>query len=264
MMIGAHPDDCEFRTGGTVVKLKRQGHTVMYVSATNGNAGHHEKSGDELVKIRAGEVKNSARVAGLEFMILDNDDACLVPDIDTRIQFIRLFREFKPDFIFTHRTNDYHPDHRNTGILVQDSIFTAGVPNVCPDTPVLDKMPVILYTYDRFKKPMDFMPDLVVSIDDVMDKKVQMLDCHKSQVYEWLPWSDGILDKVPREQNERYEWLFDRLVKRDEKVADHCRQKLIERYGRETGEHIKCAEAFEISEYGRQMAPEELDSIFPR
>ena len=39
---------------------------------------------------------------------------------------------------------------------------------------------------------MPFTPDVAVAIDDVIDKKIDMLDAHVSQFYEWLPWVDGI------------------------------------------------------------------------
>jgi hypothetical protein len=73
------------------------------------------------------------------------------------------------------------------------------VPNVAPDTPALRRNPVFMYFQDGFQKPNPFSPDIAVSIDDVIEKKIDMMDAHVSQMYEWLPWVDGKLDTVPRD-----------------------------------------------------------------
>ena len=97
------------------------------------------------------------------------------------------------------RPNDYHPDHRYTGVLLQDAAFMVTVPNVTPDTPALRKNPVFIYFEDGFQKPAPFRPDIAISIDDVIDEKVDVLDAHVSQMYEWLPWHDGSLEEVPKD-----------------------------------------------------------------
>ena len=187
MVIGAHPDDCELKAGGTALKWVDHGHTVKFVSATNGDTGHHTMGGGQLAKVRRSEMRNSAEIGGLEYEVLDIHNNEIEPSVLYRRMFIECIRKFHPDLIITHRPNDYHPDHRYTSILVQDSIFGLAIPNVCPLVPHLEKMPVVMYMYDSFTKPTAFSPDMVVGIDDVMDRKVQMLNCYKSQVYEWLP-----------------------------------------------------------------------------
>ena len=181
----------------------------------------------------------------------------------TREQFIRLIRDFRPDLLFTHRINDYHPDHRHTGILVQDASYLIRVPNICPLTPHLSHAPVILYMHDGFQKPNSFTPDVVVAIDDVMDAKVDILHCHTSQMYEWLPYV-GNYD-APQNETERLAWLRDRFARR-QAVSDEgpIRDALVRRYGEEKGRTVRVAEAFEISEYGRGLPPDEIDRFFPR
>lgn len=262
LVIGAHPDDCELGTGGTAIKFCRQGHKVKYVYATNGDAGHHELGGGQLAKIRSEEVKNSCAIAGIEFEILDNHDGYLEVSIKLREKFIQIIRSFAPDLIITHRLNDYHPDHRNTSLLVQDSSYLITVPNICPLTPALASQPVILYMHDNFKKPYEFSPDIVVSIDDVIDEKMKMLDCHQSQFYEWLPWNRGEIDKVPPNYEERKKWLFNNQGKRYEKIADNYRNELIKKYGLDLGKTVKYVEAFEISEYGRRISDEDITRYF--
>jgi N-acetylglucosamine malate deacetylase 1 len=263
LVIGAHPDDCELGTGGTAIKYSRLGHVVKYVYATNGDAGHHELGGAKLAQIRAEEVKKSCAVAGIKYEILENHDAYLEVNIKLREKFIQIIRDFKPDVIITHRPNDYHPDHRNTSLLVQDSSYLITVPNVCPLTPILSNQPVILYIQDHFKKPYEFSPDIVVSIDDAVEDKVEMLNCHKSQFYEWLPWNRGEISLVPEDADERKKWLYEHETKRNERAANKYRDKLLERYGEEDGLKIKYVEAFEISEYGRPLDKDEISQFFP-
>ena len=110
---------------------------------------------------------------------------------------IRLIRGFRPDLIITHRSTDYHPDHRFAGLLVQDAAYLLTVPAICPDAPHLPASPVILYFSDAFKKPCPFEPHVVVDIGAEFDRLVGMLHCHQSQFYEWLPYNAGYLDQVP-------------------------------------------------------------------
>src|SRR6185503_1052315 len=98
--------------------------------------------------------------------------------------------------VLAPRPNDYHPDHRYTGILVQDAAYMVIVPSIVPDVPALEQNPIFLYFQDRFQKPNPFRADVVVPIGDVREVKLDSLDAHVSQFYEWLPWLDGRLGEV--------------------------------------------------------------------
>lgn len=263
LMIGAHPDDCELETGGIACKYRKLGHIVKFVSATTGDTGHYKLSGGELARIRAAETRRACAIIGAESQVLDIGSNKIEADIATRERFICLIREFRPHLIFTHRPNDYHPDHRRVATLVQDSSYAIRIPNVCPLTPYLTYSPIILYMVDSFKKPNEFEPDVMVDIDDVMDTKIKMVDCHVSQVYEWLPWMDGQLEQVPNTESERIEWLAERQGKRDARVAGRFRRQLVERYGEERGNSIRYAEAFEVSEYGAGLPKDKISIYFP-
>jgi len=186
-----------------------------------------------------------------------------MPDIITREMFVRIIRTYKPDVIITHRPNDYHPDHRITSQLVQDSSYAIKVPKVCDDIPPLRYSPIILYMGDHFKRPYVFSPDIVFGIDEQLDKKMEMIACHESQVFEWLPWVDGILDQVPTKKHERFQWLKDNRSRNDKKNANKFRDLLCKRYGMDKGNNIVYAEGFEICEYGRHITAEELEELFP-
>ena len=188
---GAHPDDCDMRAGGVAARYAAAGHKVKFVAVTNGDAGHQSQGGGALASRRRAEAQEAGRRIGVEYEVLDNHDGELLPSLDVRHQVIRRIRQWNADIVLGPRPNDYHPDHRYTGVLVQDAAYMVVVPNVCPDTPPLRKNPAFLYFSDRFQRPQPFRPDIVVSIDDVVEKKLHMLDAHVSQYYEWLPWVDG-------------------------------------------------------------------------
>jgi len=204
---GAHPDDCDSRAGGTAAKFAALGHRVRFVSVTNGDAGHQSEGGGALAARRRAEAQEAGRRIGIEYIVLDNHDAELVPSLEVRHQIIRQIRQWNADLVLAPRPNDYHPDHRYTGMLVQDAASLVAVPNVTPDTPALRKQPVFMYFQDKFQRPNPFRPDVAIAIDDVFEKKIGMLDAHVSQMYEWSPFIAGTLDKVPKGAAERRQWL---------------------------------------------------------
>ena len=263
IVFGAHPDDCELEAGGTAARWSGAGYKVKFVSVTNGDIGHHELAGAMLARRRTAEVKKCAEILGIETEVLDIHDGELLPTLENRRIITRKIREWKADVVISHRPNDYHPDHRYTGILVQDAAFMVIVPSFCPDIPALRKNPVFLYTEDDFKKPNPFTPDVVVPIDPVFEKKVACVDALASQFYEWNPWLFGYLGQVPKEPAARIDWTRDRVGKRYASLADRFRPKLIELLGAEQGRAVKFAEAFEVCEYGTQPTPKELFKIFP-
>jgi LmbE family N-acetylglucosaminyl deacetylase len=259
--IGAHPDDCDLGAAGTAAKFAQLGHAVKFVAVTNGDAGHQSIGGGDLAKRRRAEAMESARRLGITYEVLDNHDGELLPTLEVRKQIIKRIREWNADIVIAPRPNDYHPDHRYTGVLVQDAAYMVVVPNIVPDKPPLRKNPVFLYFQDGFQRPNPFRPDIAISIDDVADKKVDALDSHVSQFYEWLPWVDGTLDQVPKDPAARKAWLATQRQKRQ--ITPAIRASLIKWYGAEKANQTKNAEAFEICEYGRQPNEAEIKQLFP-
>ncbi len=257
---GAHPDDCDECAGGTAAKYAALGHRVRFVSVTNGDAGHQSQGGGALAARRRAEAREAGKRIGVDYLVLDNHDGELMPTLQVREQIIRLMRQWNADIVLAPRPNDYHPDHRYTGILVQDAAYMVTVPNVCPDTPSLRKNPVFLYFQDSFLKPLPFTPDIAVGIDDVFDKKINMLDAHVSQMYEWLPWHEGMLQLVPKDPEERKKWLA-RMASGE--ITPAVRQCLAGWYGTEIASGIRHAEAFEICEYGHRPGTDEIRKLFP-
>lgn len=279
LMIGAHQDDNEFRCGGLASKYVKMGWDVRMLSMCNGCGGHHVMSPEETTACRAKESAAVAKLLGVTYDVWDIPDCNIVADLATRKRLIRYIREYNPDLIITHRTNDYHADHRAVGQLVQDASYLLIVPNECPEAPAMRKMPVILFNEDKFTNPV-FKGDVVISVDDEIDTKLKIADLNVCQVYEWLPYSEGYLDEVPEGKEERFEWLKGMNITADTtdeevmahthgyavryaKTAARFRKELIEKYGKEKGIKVRYAEAFEISEYGNPLTEELKEKFFP-
>lgn len=263
LVFGAHPDDCEFSAGGLAALYAARGDRVLFVSLTNGDAGHQTLAGATLARRRREEAQAAAAVIGIESRVLDNHDGELLPTLDRRREVIATIREFGPDLVLTPRPNDYHPDHRYTAILVQDAAYMVTVPNIRAFAAPLGRDPIIMYVSDRFQKPYPFSPDAIVDIDGVVDQKVEMLHQHASQLYEWLPYNGGYLDQLPADPRDRRRWLRGRLEPRLRAVADRFREQLVAEYGPERGAQVRYAEAFEASEYGAPLTAESRRRLFP-
>ena len=257
---GAHPDDCDIRAGGVAAKYAALGHRVRFVAVTNGDAGHQTAGGGALAARRRAEAQEAGRRIGIDYVVLDNHDGKLLPTLAGREQIIRQMRQWTADLVLAPRPNDYHPDHRYTGVLVQDAAYMVTVPNIVPDTPALRKNPVFMYFEDDFQKPAPFAPDVAVSIDDVFDRKIDMLDAHVSQFYEWLPWHDATLNRVPADAAERKRWLREQ---RTLEMTPAVRSALAKRYGSARAAAIHQAEAFETCEYGSRPSEADLRRLFP-
>jgi LmbE family N-acetylglucosaminyl deacetylase len=262
LVFGAHPDDCEIKAGGLAAKYAARGDEVKFVSMTNGATGHQEVGGVELAQRRYEEAQASADVIGIEYDVWDIHTGELMPTVANRKETIREIRRYDPDLVLTHRSNDYHPDHRYASALVRDAAYIVEVPNMCPLTPALRDTPVIAHLEDGFEKPYPFEGDVVVAIDDVVDEKLEMLHQHESQMYEWLAYNQDLLDEVPEDEAERKEWLAEWRLPDFADIADRFRDELIERYG-EDGRDIEYAEVFEVSEYGGGLADDAVDELFP-
>ncbi len=261
----AHPDDADSKMGGTAALLAKMGVAVKFVALTNGDAGHYAEGGGVLGQRRREEAQRAAKKYGIdEYVVLNNHDGELLPDLNARMQVIREIRKWNADVVLGLRPNDYHPDHRNAGKLVEDASYMVAVPNVAADVPALKKNPVFLYMQDNFKKPNPFSHDIVIGIDEVLDQKVDGLNEHTSQMYEWLPWigNGGEIDpKVPKDPAERKAWLKSRWMGRS--MSDAQKAGLAKWYSAEKAASFKYAESFEITEYGAQPTEADIRRLFP-
>ena len=261
MMIGAHPDDCEVGAGGIAFLYAQQGHKVKFVSMTNGDKGHQQLKGSALAKRRYDESMEAARRIGITYEVLDIPDGELIPTLENRHTVVRLIREWKADIVITHRPNTYHPDHRYTGILVQDAAFLVTVPNIVDKVPALKVNPLFLYFSDSFQQPNPFRPDIVVDVTAALSHMVQLLDAHESQFYEWLPWIME-LPAPPADKNERKEWLKAWRLPQST-INDDIKHRLYKWCPGKDIEKVKRVESFEICEYGRKVTDEDIRHLVP-
>lgn len=261
--IGAHPDDCDSKFGGTAALYAKMGHNVKFLALTNGDAAHQTMGGGALGKRRRSEALEAGKILGVTYDVLDHHEGELIPSVHIRQQVIRKIREWNADIVLSLRPSNYDADHRNAGVLVQDAASLVVVPNITPDTPALKKSPVFLYMNDHFKKPYPFSKDISVIIDKVIDQKVRGMAAHESQMFEWLPWLNGThLDFVPKGKEERINWLTSRWVK-DNSWDQKELNVILKWYPSAIPSKVKQVEFFEICEFGAQPTEEEIKLLFP-
>jgi LmbE family N-acetylglucosaminyl deacetylase len=261
---GAHPDDCELKAGGVGAMWAAKGHKVKLVSVSNGDIGHWREAGGPLALRRTAEAAKSDAILGVTSQVLDIHDGEIMPTLEYRRIITRLIREWQADIVISPRPNDYHPDHRYTSVLVQDAAYMVTVPFFCPDVPALKSNPLFLYYSDGFQKPNPFTPDIAVSIDSVIEKKLDALDALVSQFYEGgANGSVALVPSEPAKQDERRREVRSGMDRRSRGVANEYRAALINWYGQEAGSQVKYAETFEICEYGGRPAKAQLKRLFP-
>lgn len=257
MVIGAHPDDADLNFGGTAIKLAQAGARVRFISVCNGSKGHRVLFEKDLAERRFGEMQCSAAILGVEkYETLGCPDCEIEPTMEWRRKLTRVIRRFSPHLIFTHRTCDYHADHRAVGQLVMDATYFLVVPHWCPDVPEPSVYPAVFFLRDKFTVPREMRPDVAVDITDVGDQVLDALACHESQFFEWLPpeipgcaeANPGVGGSAEAKREFIRKFWFS-----GHKEYDMKRFDLPFRYG----------EVFEMSEYGAQLTTEQLRAVFP-
>ncbi len=261
LSIGAHPDDADTSAGGLLLKLHRQGWQVRMLSLTDGSAGMYDaaRCGMELAEIRRAEAQKSGCLLEGRYDVWDIPDGHLTASLEYRQRLIRYIREFQPDVIVTNRPGDYHPDHRNTAVLVADASYLLTIPYVCSDTPSMDFVPVILYWSDGFQRPYPCKPDVIVPFDGLEEERLQLACCHESQYFDWMYWPDRMEHRHwPRQQ--QIQELRERYLRRAKKDRAEVGEELLRRFGSEAAVRIQAVEYYEICEFGSAL-PDELRAV---
>jgi hypothetical protein len=116
---------------------------------------------------------------------------------------------------------------------------------------------------DYFQRPCPFRPDIVVDITSYVDTVVQMLACHESQVFDWLPYNRGESAQVPQDPDERRRWLKDWYLEMIQPLTSRHREQVMESFGADAGDRVRYIEAFETCEYGTPLSDEGRRRLFP-
>src|SRR5262249_6138752 len=149
------------------------------------------------------------------------------PTLENRRTVTRLIKQWNADIVITNRPNDYHPDHRYTSVLVQDSAYMVTVPFITPEVPPLNKNPVFLYSSDRFQKPNPFKPDIASRIDDVIEPPLDGLLVMESQIHEGGPNGYRIYPPDFAGRQKRRDEVRASLARRYSAEADRSRELLV-------------------------------------
>ncbi len=190
LAIGCHPDDIEINCVGTLIKCVKRGDNVTVCHVCNGNMGHEVIMPDELRKIRIQEAKNAGALAGIKVVTCDIGDLEVYNQTrEQRDIMIDIIREADPDLIITHAPNDYMLDHVAVSKLVFDASFAASVPHY--KTAVNKRAKVVPLYYMDNLTGVDFIPTEYVDISEEIDLKLEMLECHESQL-KWMRDHDNI------------------------------------------------------------------------
>jgi LmbE family N-acetylglucosaminyl deacetylase len=189
--IFAHPDDSEFTCGGSAAVWADQGAQITYVIVTNGAAGSNDPNQDlgELVRLREAEQRAACNVLGVQDVIfLGYADGTLQPTLELRRDLTRIIRQLKPDRVITGDPtavlygNDYinHPDHRAVAEAAIYAVFPSAVTR-----PIFPELLAEGYEPHQVKEvyiSADGANTTYVDISGVLDRKIEALRCHKSQL----------------------------------------------------------------------------------
>jgi LmbE family N-acetylglucosaminyl deacetylase len=186
MLVVAHPDDSEFSSAGTVVRLKDAGKRVVLIQVTSGDKGTSDAAmvPDELARIREAEMLDAARRLGMDDVVfLRCPDGSLMPDLDLREKIVRMIRAHKPDVIITHdpfRPYALHPDHRAVGLATTDAVYpTARDPLYFPEHLQEGLEPHKTAEIWFFGAEQ---PDRFIDITETFERKMDALRAHETQV----------------------------------------------------------------------------------
>ena len=191
LAIGAHPDDIEIACSGTLAKCVKRGDTVIVCHASSGNLGHVIIPPDELTVMRHEEAVKAGKMAGIEVIAGGFDDLEIYEgNKEARDKMVDVIRYADPDVIITHDPDDYMPDHVSVSKLVFDASFTATLPNYHTANTTNAVKLVPIYYMDTLAG-VGFNPTEYVDVTEYIDLKLQMLECHESQIV-WMRDHDGI------------------------------------------------------------------------
>jgi LmbE family N-acetylglucosaminyl deacetylase len=199
MVIGAHPDDDDFGSGGTSALWAKQGKKIVWVVMTDGTEGSEVPAliDTELMLEREQEQRMACETLGVQAVeFLRFPDGHLTNNEAARKAIVRLIRKYRPRAVFTHDPTQHiyapdpyekpddtaylnHPDHRATGNIVLDAIFPAvGNPRSYRELLAEGFLPYQVHELYLFFTGED---NTYIDISETIELKAKGLQCHVSQ-----------------------------------------------------------------------------------
>ncbi|HEX6675909.1 MAG TPA: PIG-L deacetylase family protein [Actinomycetes bacterium] len=218
LVVAAHPDDIEFGCAGTVARWVAEGARVTYALLTNGAAGSSDPklTRQRLAEMREAEQRAAAKVVGVEDVdFLGYEDGLLEPTLEVREQVVRLIRRRRPEVVVTTDPTARffgdryinHPDHRAAGEATLAAVIPGSDTRLAYPELLHEGLEPVKLTAVWLM--MNEQPNLVVDIGDYVDKKLESLRCHVSQVgddpaEEQAGWVAGMAEFFAADQPFRY------------------------------------------------------------
>ncbi len=254
IVIFAHPDEGEIYAGGITTLYTQRGHEVKFMSLTNGDAGHYAMQAKELAERRYGEAMHAKEILSLsEYEVLDYHDGVLENTEELRKKVASSIGDWDADVVFTfYPARGGHNDNMTAGWIVRDASL------------LLDEaqMPVFIYMRDFHTASFSYIPDFAINIDEVWETKLAACGAHESQVIEYNPEMEGVLDEVRASKEIQEDFLFHNTIPFSI-VRPNNFLALEKWYGKELAKEVRYVEEFEIAEYGRQITDEDVFELFP-
>jgi LmbE family N-acetylglucosaminyl deacetylase len=209
LAVGAHPDDVEFGCGATLAKWAAAGCAIHHVVCTDGSKGSWdpEESSATLVATRQAEQRAaSVELGGRgDVVFLGWTDGELEAGMRQRWQLCAWIRRIRPDVVLGHdpwKRYRLHPDHRQAGFLLVDSVVAARDPHFFAEQADAPHRPDAMLLFEADE------PDHVEDVDGYLETKIAALMAHRSQ---WRS-TMGIENPESPEQVERFRtWVEGRL-----------------------------------------------------
>jgi LmbE family N-acetylglucosaminyl deacetylase len=180
LAVVAHPDDAELLCAGTLARAKSEGAAIAVCVLCEGDKGQPGKPIRDLAEVRRKEMHAAARLLGAELFLSGYPDGELTDDGAHRSRLIGVYRNFRPTLVLAHAPEDYHPDHRAASALAEAaSWFCASRGHKTKSAPL--DMPPALWWMDTMSMS-GFTPEFFVDISAFATLKLQLLECHVSQL----------------------------------------------------------------------------------
>ena len=224
LAVYAHPDDPEISAGGTLAGWADAGSDVWVLITTRGDKGVQdpEADQDELARVRIDETAKAAALLGFAgHYHLDFSDGELTDDFELRGTITRYVRELRPEVVlcpdptavFFGDRYFNHRDHRVTGWATLDAVApAAGNPHYFADQ-LRDGLQV--HEIEAVYLSGTLEPNCWIDITPTMERKIDGLFCHESQLQETGEWFRQFLRERAEEAGKvagvQYAEVFRRL-----------------------------------------------------